>query len=58
MSNDFPEQEIHLMIEGEWTPLSRCEFIDISEDPMGFDVYTVNYQGKEYQSKAVLRWAN
>jgi len=53
---DIPEQEIYLIIEGDYIPLSQCEFLDISEDFWGYDCYTVNYKGKTYNSRATLRY--
>ena len=37
--------------KGEWIPTDRVEFVDLSEDPQGYDLMTFIYEGKEMQSR-------
>ena len=36
---------------GEWVPTDKVEFVDLSEDPQGYDLMTFIYEGKEMQSR-------
>ena len=48
----------HVMIEGEWIPVDKTEFINISEDLFGQDVYEFEYMGKIYSSHVILKYKN
>ena len=50
------EQVAHVNVRGEWIPLDSVEFLDISEDPQGYDLVTFMYEGEERQSRVTLRW--
>jgi hypothetical protein len=45
----------HVIVEGEWVDFSKTEFIDISEDIFGIDLYSFSYKGKKYQSYVTYR---
>jgi len=45
----------HVIVEGEWIPVTQTEFINISEDLFGQDVYDFEYNGKHYSSYVTLR---
>jgi hypothetical protein len=55
MEEEYGKPEHHYMVDGEWIPASKTEFIDISEDLFGYDVYEFEYQGKIYSSHSVMR---
>jgi hypothetical protein len=52
------EKTPHVMVEGEWIPVSKTEFLNISEDLFGQDVYEFKYQDKFYSSHVTLRYEN
>lgn len=45
----------HVMVEGEWIPADETEFINISEDLFGKDVYEFRYEDKMYSSHVILK---
>ena len=45
----------HVMVNGEWIPVDETEFVNISEDLFGKDVYEFEYQGKVYSSHVILK---
>jgi hypothetical protein len=45
----------HVMVEGEWIPVSKTEFLNIAEDIQGRDVMTFEYAGKTYESYVTMR---
>jgi hypothetical protein len=47
----------HVMVEGNWIPVHKTEFIGIEEDLFGQDVYEFSYEGKVYTSHVVNRHA-
>lgn len=55
---DFYEPEMIscVNVSGEWIPLSKVKFIDISEDLEGFDLITFEYEGKKYHSHTVIKF--
>jgi hypothetical protein len=56
--NPYGEPEHCYMVENKWIAASKTEFIDISEDLFGYDVYEFKYNGKVYTSHAVIRYAD
>lgn len=36
-----------------WVSVDEVEFLDCSEDPMGFDVMTFEYKGETFHSRVV-----
>lgn len=38
---------------GEWVPVDKVVFVDISEDFQGYDIMTFIYEGKEMQSRII-----
>ena len=55
MEEEYGELSPHYLVEGKWVESSKTKFIDISEDPFGFDVYEFEYQGKIYSSHSMMR---
>jgi hypothetical protein len=45
----------HVLVEGEWIPVSVTEFLNISEDIHGRDVMTFTYGGKVYESLVIMK---
>jgi len=58
MEDKYGKTEHHYLVKGEWVPASKTEFIDISEDLFGYDVYEFKYNGKVYTSHAVMRYSS
>lgn len=58
MKDKYGKTEHHYLVEGEWIPASKTEFLDISEDLFGYDVYEFKYNDKVYTSHAVLKYVN
>jgi hypothetical protein len=56
--SDLPESTHHVIADGEWIPLSKTTFIDISEDPTGRDIYEFEYKGKTYRSFCIMKYEN
>jgi len=50
------EQTPHVLVEGEWVPVSKTEFVGISEDLFGQDVYEFKYLDKCYSSHVILKY--
>lgn len=48
----------HVMVNQEWIPVDKTEFIGISEDLFGHDVYEFKYEGKIYSSHVILKYKN
>lgn len=46
----------HVLVDGEWIPSDETEFINISEDLFGRDVYEFKYKGKFYSSNVILKY--
>lgn len=51
----FRERKAYYLVEGEWIPADDTEFVNISEDLFGRDVYEFIYKGKEYTSHCVVK---
>lgn len=49
------ERESHVLVEGEWIPVSLTTFLNISEDFQGRDVMTFEYAGKVYESLVIMK---
>jgi hypothetical protein len=45
----------HVLVNGEWIPVDDTEFINISEDLFGRDVYEFSYKGKCYSSNVIMK---
>lgn len=52
------EKVPHVMVEQVWIPVDKTEFIGISEDLFGQDVYEFEYNGKVYSSHVILKYKN
>lgn len=52
--NDY-ELAPHVNVKGEWIPLEKVEYIDISEDIQGYDLVTFIYEGEQRQSRITNR---
>jgi hypothetical protein len=50
------EQTPHVLVEGQWIPVSKTEFIGISEDLFGQDVYEFKYLDTCYTSHVILKY--
>jgi hypothetical protein len=50
------EKVPHVMVEQVWIPVDETEFIGISEDLFGQDVYEFEYNGKVYSSHVILKY--
>jgi hypothetical protein len=50
---EYDETAPHVAVRGEWIPMDKVIFQDISEDIQGYDIVTFIYEGKEYQSRVV-----
>jgi hypothetical protein len=46
----------HVMVNQEWIPVDETEFLNISEDLFGRDVYEFKYKGKYYSSNVILKY--
>jgi hypothetical protein len=46
----------HVMVNQEWVSVEDTEFLNISEDLFGQDVYEFIYEGKAYSSHVVLMY--
>lgn len=55
-SNDNYQLVAHVNVKGEWVPVSKVEFIDISEDIQGYDLMRFRYEGEVRQSRVIGRW--
>ena len=51
----FGRKRAYYLVEGEWIPADDTEFIGISEDLFGRDVYEFIYKGKGYTSHCVIK---
>jgi hypothetical protein len=49
------EKVPHVMVEQVWIPVDETEFIGISEDLFGQDLYEFEYNGKVYTSHVILK---
>ena len=59
VENNFSEEKVpHVMVEYVWIPVDQTEFIGISEDLFGKDVYEFEYNGKVYASHVILKYKN
>ena len=57
--NNFSEEKVpHVMVEYVWIPVDQTEFVGISEDLFGKDVYEFEYNGKVYTSHVILKYKN
>jgi hypothetical protein len=54
----YEEKVPHVMVNQEWIPVDKTEFLNISEDLFGYDVYEFTYNGKAYSSHVILRYKN
>jgi hypothetical protein len=52
---DFGGKRAYYLVEGEWIPADDTEFINISEDLFGRDVYEFIYKGKCYSSHSIVK---
>jgi hypothetical protein len=48
----------HVLVNGEWIDVEKTEFVNISEDLFGQDVYEFLYDGKGYSSHVILKYKN
>jgi hypothetical protein len=58
MREDFLEgyeKEPYVLVNGDWIPVSKTEFLNISEDLFGRDVLEFLYEGKAYSSNVIFR---
>lgn len=46
----------HVLVDGEWIPADKTEFLNISEDLFGRDVYEFKYKGKCYSSHVIMKY--
>jgi hypothetical protein len=54
--NYHPDTNVpHVCVKGEWIDLRKTEFLDVSEDFQGFDLYSFSYMGNVFQSKVILK---
>jgi peptidoglycan hydrolase CwlO-like protein len=59
IENNFSEEKVpHVMVDYVWIPVDQTEFIGISEDLFGKDVYEFEYNGKVYTSHVILKYKN
>jgi predicted nucleic acid-binding Zn-ribbon protein len=59
VENNFSEEKVpHVMVDYVWIPVDQTEFIGISEDLFGKDVYEFEYNGKVYTSHVILKYKN
>jgi hypothetical protein len=52
---DYGEKKAYYIVEGQWIPADDTEFLNISEDLFGRDVYEFIYKGKAYTSHCVVK---
>jgi hypothetical protein len=45
----------HVCVKGKWIDLRETEFLDVSEDFQGFDLYSFSYMGEVFQSRVILK---
>ena len=50
------EKVPHVMVNQEWIAVDETEFIGISEDLFGQDVYEFEYDGRVYSSHVILKY--
>ena len=51
------EKVPYVLVEGEWINVNKTEFLNISEDLFGRDVYEFKYNGKVYSSHVIMKSA-
>lgn len=59
MSEDYLDMSPmvgHVLVDGEWIPMHKTEFLNISEDLFGQDVYEFKYNGKAYSSHCIMKY--
>jgi hypothetical protein len=52
---NYGGKKAYYLVEGEWIPADDTEFLNISEDLFGYDVYEFIYKGKAYTSHCVVK---
>jgi hypothetical protein len=55
ISLDMHQKKPYVLVDGEWIDFSLVEFLNVSEDLFGFDIYEFIYKGKAYSSHAILK---
>jgi hypothetical protein len=45
----------YVLVDGEFIPVDETEFLNISEDLFGRDVYEFKYKGKCYSSNVIVK---
>jgi hypothetical protein len=52
----YPDDRVpHVCVRGEWIDLRETEFLDVSEDFQGYDLYSFLYKGESFQSRVILK---
>jgi hypothetical protein len=54
----FESKVPHVLVEGNWIEANKTEFLNISEDLFGRDVYEFKYNGKCYSSYVIMKYKN